>query len=92
MGMAPEKFDGGDDLAPYRAPKEASMPFYGSTEAGDQFHNHPVERRVPARRAREHGIGVGEGDFKGDTENRQAFPGHKVGHTVECVCLYASIV
>jgi hypothetical protein len=47
---------------------------------------HPMEPGKKAVKARSHGIGVGEGAFKGDTESREAFPGHKVRRVtvVEC--------
>ena len=79
--------DGDDgDLAGYRRPAAESAPFDGTSEARTAFVQHPMEPGKKAVKARSHGIGVGEGAFKGDTESREAFPGHKVRrvHVVEC--------
>jgi hypothetical protein len=50
----------------------------GLSEAQNAFVAHPLEHMRKATGAKSHGIGVGEGAFKGSTESREAFPGHVV--------------
>ena len=49
----------------------------GSTEAREAYIPYKVDPTRKPQRAREHGIGVGEGRFKGRTEAQEQFPGHK---------------
>lgn len=82
--MHQDGFDLGDgsDMAAYRPPTEETGPFKGESEARAVFVEHPLDKGRKAVKARSHGIGVGEGAFKGQTEAQEAFPGHKVNHPV----------
>jgi hypothetical protein len=75
--------DGLGDMA-YRPRPEPSAPFEGESETRAQFVPHAMDRPKKAATAMSHGIGVGEGKFVGQTEAREAFPGHKVCH---CSCV-----
>ncbi len=66
------------DMAAYRPAPEPSGAFDGRTEARTAYVQHPLDAGRKAAKAKSHGIGVGEGAFKGTTESREAFPGHNV--------------
>ena len=66
------------DMAGYKRAPEDTGAFEGRTEAQMAYVAHPLDQGRKATKAKSHGIGVGEGAFKGSTESREAFPGHVV--------------
>lgn len=79
--------DGEGDMAGYRRAPEDTGAFEGRSEAQTVFVAHPLDQGRKAAKAKSHGIGVGEGAFKGTTESREAFPGHVVRAGSSHTCL-----